>query len=486
MQQITPLIAWPLHGVAQTRAIETHAIGIHPQPSLMQRAGVSVARLAMAWAPHAQHIWIACGPGNNGGDGLLAALHLHAHGKTVWLTRCPGTHASTDVMDALKQVEQTGIPIHEQAPTEWDLGIDALLGLGQERPPQGRLQQHVHLLRQTPAPLLCVDVPTGLQSDTGQWMVSSSGPQSASALLTLSLLTLKPGLFTLQGKDASGEVWLDDLGQSAGPLHPPDAALISPRPLDPKGHHSHKGSHGQVSVLGGAPGMTGAAILAGFAALHGGVGKVVLNLLNPSALPSVQSQYPQLMTNAPDQAPDFAHTLVCGCGGGTAVRQHLPAVLSKSAQLVLDADALNAIANDTALQTLLQRRAKAHLPTVLTPHPLEAARLLACTVAQVQSNRCAAAQQLAEHFSCVVVLKGSGTVIAAPHETPAINPTGNARLACAGTGDVLAGLVGAAMARGLAAWPAAQLAVFQHGWAADHWPEDQTLTAEALARTVRL
>jgi hydroxyethylthiazole kinase-like uncharacterized protein yjeF len=154
--------------------------------------------------------------------------------------------------------------------------------------------------------------------------------------------------------------------------------------------------------------------------------------------------------------------------------------------LVLDADALNAIAQDSGLQTLLVRRASACLPTVLTPHPLEAARLLGCSVAQVQSDRCAAAQRLAQRWSCVVVLKGAGTVVAASNETPAINPTGNARLACAGTGDVLAGMVGAALARGLKAWPAAQLAVFQHGWAADRWPEAETLTAEALAKAVHL
>jgi hydroxyethylthiazole kinase-like uncharacterized protein yjeF len=161
-------------------------------------------------------------------------------------------------------------------------------------------------------------------------------------------------------------------------------------------------------------------------------------------------------------------------------------VLSRSAQLVLDADALNAIAQDSALQTLLARRASAGLTTVLTPHPLEAARLLGCTVEQVQMDRLAAAQELAQRWSCVVVLKGSGTVIAAPNETPAINPTGNARLACAGTGDVLAGLVGAALARGLAASPAAHLAVFKHGSAADRWPNNEALTAEALAKAVRL
>ena len=486
MQRITPFTEWPLHGVAKTRAIETQALSTHPTPSLMQLAGQSVAQLAMAWAPHAQRIWVACGPGNNGGDGLHAALHLQALGKDVWLTLCPGEHPSADVLDALGQVKKADIPIHDRAPAHWDLGIDALLGLGHDRPPLGRLQQHMHLLRLAHTPLLCVDVPTGLMSDSGHWMDAALSPQRAAPLATLSLLTLKPGLFTLQGKDACGEVWFDDLGHPAGPSYRPDASLISPRPLSPKSHNSHKGNHGHVLVLGGAPGMTGAAVLAALAALHAGVGKVVLGLLNPSALAGVQTQYPSLMAMAPDTSTSFEHTVVCGCGGGQVVRQHLPVVLSRSAKLVLDADALNAIAQDSGLQTLLVRRASAGLPTVLTPHPLEAARLLGCSVAQVQSDRCAAAQRLAQRWSCVVVLKGAGTVVAAPNETPAINPTGNARLACAGTGDVLAGMVGAALARGLAALPAAQLAVFQHGWAADRWPEAETLTAEKLAKAVHL
>lgn len=486
MQRITPLTEWPLHGVTKTRAMEAQALSTLPQPGLMQRAGESVARLAMAWAPHAQRIWIACGPGNNGGDGLLAAVHLHQRGKNIWLTRCPGKQPSIERLAALDRVKKAGIPIHDQAPTDWDLGIDALLGLGHDRPPEGRLQQHLQLLRQAPSPLLCVDVPTGLMSDNGLWLIPESSPQRDHPLATLSLLTLKPGLFTHQGKDAAGEVWLDDLAHDAGPSHAPNAWLISPALLRPKAHQSHKGSHGQVLVLGGAPGMTGAAILAGLAALQGGAGKVFLGLLNPHALAGVQTQYPSLMTMALDPNTNLAHTVVCGCGGGDAVHPHLPRVLSRSAQLVLDADALNAIAQDSALQTLLARRASAGLVTVLTPHPLEAARLLGCAVAQVQMDRLAAAQQLAQRWSCVVVLKGSGTVIAAPNETPAINPTGNARLACAGTGDVLAGLVGAAMARGLAARPAAHLAVFQHGLAADRWPENTTFSAEALAQTVRL
>ena len=186
-------------------------------------------------------------------------------------------------------------------------------------------------------------------------------------------------------------------------------------------------------------------------------------------------------------------TVVCGCGGGDAVRAVLAPVLQSAAQLVLDADALNAIAADSALQTALQTRAQRGQPTVLTPHPLEAARLLGSNTANatnaninaahVQAQRLQAAQQLAERFGCVVVLKGSGTVVAAPGQTPHINPTGNARLASAGTGDVLAGMIGARWAaHSASAFDAATSAVFAHGLAADGWPAQQALTASLLAQ----
>jgi ADP-dependent NAD(P)H-hydrate dehydratase / NAD(P)H-hydrate epimerase len=486
MQRIHPLTPWPLHGVTPTRAIENLAAEQAVHPTLMERAGLSVARLAMAWAPHAQHIWVACGPGNNGGDGLIAALHLHAQGKSVWLTHQRGERMPADALAALKKVEQAGIDIHDQAPPAWDLGIDALLGLGQDRAPQGPIQEHLHLLRNSPSPMLCVDVPTGLMADSGAWTDDSLQPQRTGPLATLSLLTLKPGLFTFHGKDASGEVWLDDLGAHVPDQPPPRAWLLAPPPMVPKAHASHKGSHGQLLVLGGAAGMSGASILAALAALHAGTGKVFLGLLNHSAWSSVQAQYPSLMTMDPEQSARFDGTVVCGCGGGPDIGQHLPPVLSRAKKLVLDADALNAIAHDSALKTLLLRRSVAGLETVLTPHPLEAARLLNRSVDQVQQDRLASAQQLAQDTQCVVVLKGSGTVIAAPEQTPGINPTGHPRLASAGTGDVLAGLLGAIMARGLSASPAAQLAVYHHGWVASHWPDHLAFTAEGLARQLHL
>jgi hydroxyethylthiazole kinase-like uncharacterized protein yjeF len=174
--------------------------------------------------------------------------------------------------------------------------------------------------------------------------------------------------------------------------------------------------------------------------------------------------------------------VVCGCGGGDAVRDPLAKILSISAHVVIDADALNAIADDAQLQTLLIARGRRLAATVVTPHPLEAARLLGSTATQVQHDRLGAAEQLAQRFGCTVVLKGSGTVIAAAGQTPVINPTGNARLATAGTGDVLAGMVGARLAGGLDAFEAACHAVYQHGLAADRWPAGATLVASTLAR----
>jgi hydroxyethylthiazole kinase-like uncharacterized protein yjeF len=173
--------------------------------------------------------------------------------------------------------------------------------------------------------------------------------------------------------------------------------------------------------------------------------------------------------------------VVCGCGGGSAVQEVLPEVLQSSAHLVLDADGLNALTQEPSSQQALRQRGKAQ-PTVITPHPLEAARLLDCNTQQVQNDRLKAAQELVERFQCSVVLKGSGTVIAAPGHTTRINITGNGRLAIGGTGDVLAGLVGARMAQGLSAFDAACAAVSQHGQVANDWPRGEAITASRLAQ----
>jgi hydroxyethylthiazole kinase-like uncharacterized protein yjeF len=208
--------------------------------------------------------------------------------------------------------------------------------------------------------------------------------------------------------------------------------------------------------------------------------------MDASARHAISAAHPPLMVRAHGDLNLQTSTVVCGCGGGDDIHALMPNVLSSSQQLVLDADALNAVARDTSLQNLLEKRNSRHKTTVLTPHPLEAARLLSCTAKDVQHNRLLAAQKLADKFQCVVVLKGSGSIIASPHHTPVINSSGNALLATAGTGDVLAGLTGAYIARHGDTFEATCQAVFAHGHVADEWPQvGPALDAALLAASVR-
>ena len=510
----------PLYDVAATRHIEHIAASRLPPHTLMQRAGLSVARLALALRPHAQCIWVACGPGNNGGDGFEAALQLHRFGKQVAVTWTgPGKHGlSPDTQAAYERAVAAGVHIATEPPPTFDFCIDALLGIGAA----ARLE-NAHLgnplipkwlsrMQASPAARLAVDVPTGLCADTGhsyprvaqvsspqasatKFIAGSPGKSCRSALFTLCLVTLKPGLFTADGRDRAGEVWFDDLGVTTlaeTDAPPPCAWLLgadraSALQRSNALHASHKGSFGDVAVIGGESTpdshMAGAALLAARAALHAGAGRVFVALLGLPTM-TVDTLQPELMFRSP-AALDLSHqVIVCGCGGGVAVKSVLANVLSSAATLVLDADALNAVAHSIDFQTQLKARFALGFSTVLTPHPLEAARLLGVKTSDIQADRLKAARELAEQFQSVVVLKGSGTVIAAPGQTSYINSSGNALLATAGTGDVLAGMVGAALASGLRAFDAACSAVFAHGRLADNWAASrpgQTLTASRLA-----
>lgn len=479
MQRIQPGIKRPLIGVASTRQLEEHVRISLPAHTLMQRAGFAVARLAMAIAPHAQRIWIACGPGNNGGDGLEAAVHLRNWGKVpivTWLGK-PGL-VPIDAAASYNRAIVAGVTFSKEAPTDVELCIDALLGIGASKhEPGADMAGCISQINGSGVPILAVDVPTGLDADTG-----TTTRLHIKANHTLSLLTLKPGLFTAHGRDACGTIWLDDLQVVQDELQgiQPRAMLLGQPVPTVREHSSHKGTFGDVAVLGGAPGMTGAALLAASAALHAGAGRVFVGLLDGGSL-SVATNQPELMFRPIDTLDFDAMTVVCGCGGGGAVGPLLNQILLSSARIVIDADAINLISKNAALQTLLSSRASRASETVLTPHPLEAARLLGCTATQVQQDRLTAATQLAQQFACTVILKGSGTVIAAPNQTPVINPTGNARLATAGTGDVLAGMVGAKLAAGSPAFQAACEAAYQHGQIADSWPASSILTASRLA-----
>ncbi|RYX97448.1 MAG: NAD(P)H-hydrate dehydratase [Comamonadaceae bacterium] len=539
MQPITPATAWPLHSVSATREIERLCAGALPAHTLMQRAGLATARLALALAPHARRIWIACGPGNNGGDGFEAAFHLHRAGKTVLLTWTGIDTGKTFPVDAQVSMEQalsTGLLIKDAPPKAFDFCIDALLGIGGNKgnggsrgsrwsgandsperlpdsPAAKRLARHLALIRASTAPVLAIDVPSGLDAGTGNdfgtAMIASGGgvrvgetSNTAGPRFTLSLLTLKPGLFMAAGRDLAGEVWLHELASRnpSGESHdrPAPTAWLSGSPTGSADtarhaapHASHKGSFGDVAVIGGetreGSSMAGAALLAARAALHAGAGRVMVSLLGTPPIGLDMSQ-PELMFRATEALDLQKQVAVCGCGGGDAVAQILPDVFSTAWAAVFDADALNAIANDSTLAPLLAARANRGWRTVLTPHPLEAARLLGCGAAEVQRDRLSAATELAGRFHCTVVLKGSGTVIATPGQLPQVNPTGNALLATAGTGDVLAGIIGAGLARGLPAAQAASRAVFHHAEVADRWAAAhpaEPFTASRLAKAVR-
>jgi ADP-dependent NAD(P)H-hydrate dehydratase / NAD(P)H-hydrate epimerase len=511
--------SYPLYSAAATRRIELAAAAQLAPHTLMQRAGLAVARLACAVAPHAQTLWLACGPGNNGGDGLEAAMHLKLLGRNpvvTWLgdeARCPA-----DALLSLHRARQAGVLFADEPPAVYDFAVDALLGIGQSKPVAGVMAAWLRHMQHTAPAVLCIDLPSGLDADTGTYAeakhaINNIAGQAVNTLASagnkgennagksgknrpvfcLSLLTLKPGLFTAHGKDAAGEVWFDDLALDVAnnPLEAPTAWLLGAdrASMPARLHASHKGSFGDVAVVGGAAGMVGAALLAGRAALHAGAGRVFVALLDADKAAhsmTVDPVQPELMFRPFEALALREQTVVCGCGGGDAVRHVLPKVLSQAPRLVLDADALNALSVDASLQTLLLARSNRHkstgLSTILTPHPLEAARLLGVSTAQVQADRLAAAQTLADRFGCVVILKGAGSIIAATGRTPCINASGNAKLATAGTGDVLAGVVGAHLGASLDAFQSACTATHRHGQAADHWPAGSTLTASELVK----
>ena len=478
-----------LHGVARTREIEQQAqAGLAPN-ALMQRAGRATARLALALAPHARRVWIAAGPGNNGGDGLEAAGLLAAAGMAVEVTLlADAARLPADAAMALARAQAAGVVVTPaltgaEACGPDDLAIDALLGIGARRALDGELAAAVDLLNRFPGTLLAIDVPSGLHADTGQPL----GEVCVRAGHTLSLLTLKPGLFTGAGRDRVGTVWFDTLQVDAAP-ELADAWLAGRSDPKARGHAGHKGSFGDLGIVGGAPGMVGAALLAARAGQAAGAGRVLVQCLSDDP-PGFDPLHPELMFRpsllGDRKAAQALACIVCGCGGGAAVREVLAQVLALPARMVLDADALNAVAADSALQTQLEARAGRGFASVLTPHPLEAARLLGLTTAQVQADRLAAAGRLAQRFQCSVLLKGSGSIVAAPGRTPSINPTGNAALASAGTGDVLAGWLGGLWAGrpADAGFEVAVQAAYDHGAAA---PPIATAALRASALIERL
>lgn len=409
-------------------------------PSLMERAGAAAADLAAQLAPDTQKdILVLLGPGNNGGDARIAAERLRERFFRVTLaTR-----------------------LDEIPDRKWALVIDGLFGVGLARPIEGEFARLVDYANRQSCPVLAIDVPSGLDSDTGRVLGCA-----VRATHTITLIAMKPGLLTLDGPDYSGEITVADLGVS---LEDPSAWIadhgLFESALKRRPRNFHKGMAGSLGILGGAAGMTGAALLAGRAALKLGAGRVYVGLLDATL--AFDSGAPELMLRHADDVLGFDLTALVvgpGLGEGDRAETLLGAALTSDLPCVLDADGLNLIAENADLRKACARR---NAQTLITPHPAEAGRLLAETTATVQANRVKAARMLAENLNAHVVLKGHGSVLVARDGHWFINRTGHAGMASAGTGDVLAGILGSLLAQGYSGETALVLGPHLHGAAGD-------------------
>ncbi len=443
------------------RAIEAR-FAAGSEPPLMERAGAAVAAAASAMlGADRQPILIVAGPGNNGGDGFVAARRLREQGLSVVVVFFGAAdRLPRDAGAALRSWQSIGGRVLADIPRQdFALVVDALFGIGLTRPVEGQPLSAIEHINALPGPVLAVDIPSGLCADTGRVL-----GKAVRASRTITFIAGKPGLFTLDGPDHCGQVMVDTLGLETGMS---EGCLIGTDLfrdcLRPRRRNSHKGSFGSVGVIGGAPGMAGAALLAGRAALKLGAGRVYVGLLEHLPVDPVQ---PELMLRSADETQSLATVLATGPGLGqsdtalTLLRRAIESPLP----LVLDADALNLLAAHPTLFKHLARRAAT---AVLTPHPAEAARLLDVATEAVQADRVAAALELARRGQALVVLKGCGSIVATPAGQWYINTTGNPGLASAGTGDVLTGCIAAFLAQGWPPTEALLAAVHLHGAAAD-------------------
>lgn len=458
----------------------------------MAKAGMALATLAEELAGNeADPILIMAGPGNNGGDAMVAARHLKAkwHQVIVVLAADPAK-LPADAANAYHAWLNDGGSCIDSIPASarFSLVIDGLFGVGLQRPLEDHYAELVHQLNNLACPVLSVDIPSGLDADSGE--VHGCAVQ---ADYTLTFLAAKPGLYTLHGPDHAGTIVISDLGINAIEAVAPtgwllEAHMFSPA-LPPRRQNSHKGLFGNVAVIGGSEGMTGAAMLAGRAALLGGGGRIYIGLLSQAA-PLLDPSQPELMLRHADTLHEKveASCAVIGPGLGRSPQaiKVLKAWLQQPVSLVLDADALQLIGQDAELKSILRQR---NYPSVMTPHPGEAATLAGANSAQIQQDRVGIALKLAAEYNAVILLKGVGTVIAEPEGRWYINTTGNPGLSSAGTGDVLAGMIGAFIAQGVEAAAATRLGAYLHGAAADalvaHGTGPVGLTASEIALQVR-
>ena len=480
-----------------------------PSIELMENAATALIDELHCAYPGARRIAVVCGPGNNGGDGLAAAHRLTADGVSVsvFTLRSPEAYRG-DAAENLKRAREAGLEIssltgrsqrlvHDLA--SHDLVIDALFGTGLTRALSGDAARAVAAINDSRRVVVSADLPSGLSADGGELLGAC-----VRADLTVAFAAAKRCHVLPPARSACGRVVVREIGiprtilarqkTSLWISEPADVAAVLPRrPAD-----AHKGDFGRLAIVAGSRGKTGAAVLAARGALRAGAGLVTVfcpesvELAIVSALPEAMTRgLPQrggtlsqeAARSVADALSDFdAVAAGPGLGSGEGVVAVLKTILRSRLPLVCDADALNAFAHEPGA---FRRRAA----TVLTPHPGEAARLLGTTTRKVQANRLGAAQTLAKGTRAVVILKGSGSLIAAPEGRVTVNPTGTPLMSTAGSGDVLTGAAGAFLAGGMEPKAAAIAAAYLHGAAGQRLEEklgDAGLLASELADALPL
>jgi len=451
--------------------------------SLMQLAGEAVAKhaLAMLKKSKTKNILVLAGPGNNGGDAWVAANQLRMGKANVTVLslgeQTLGDGAAKKAFEEFHAAQASDSNISNiikawQKQIKIDLIVDGLFGVGLTRAPSGAFADAIVVANRLRANKVClvlaIDIPSGLNANTGQ-----AFEPSIAADETITFIADKPGLHTADGRDNAGNVIVRTLGTASleskiSLLQQTEAANLIP----PRRQNSHKGSYGNVGIIGGAEGMAGAAVLAARAALSMGPGKVFLGLFDKDR-PAYDVLNPEIMLrDARELAKDDTMTaFAIGMGAGETGMASIMSLLTLNKPIVVDADALNAVASNPSIRAAFQaKKIESSLPTlpfIFTPHPGEAARLLDIKTADIQADRLNSALKIAQLFNAVTVLKGAGSIIAHPDGRIAINPTGNPGMASGGMGDALSGMLAALLAMGCTTWDAARLGVYLHGAAGD-------------------
>lgn len=464
-----------LYRAAQVRELDRIAIeerGI-PGYELMSRAGAAAFAVLQERWPQAQRLAVVCGAGNNAGDGYVVAWLARQAGFTVHvLTLSSPENLLGDALTACEDARAAGVPIEPFAAERLngaDVIIDAILGTGLERPVAGAWRDAILAINSHKAGVLALDIPSGLNADCGAIMGAA-----VQADATITFIALKQGLFTAQGPSYCGAVLFDDLGAPADiypTIHPASrryAGADLPELLPRRPRSAHKGNHGHVLIVGGELGMAGAARMAAEAAARCGAGLVSIATRQVHAVAQAAVR-PELMFRGVEDIAALGDLLeradVVAVGPGLGRndwgRRLLAIVLDSDLPLVVDADALNLLAEYPGKRD----------NWVLTPHPGEAARLLQTTAAQVEADRFTAVAELAVRYGGVSVLKGAGSLIAQQDEGIAVCHSGNPGMATGGMGDVLTGIIAGLLAQGLTLWQAALAGVYLHGRAGDRAAE---------------